>query len=74
MTGKMPVDPDEVRHECYPALPAVEFADTCKARHARREAVDLRNARISEGGAQRAVDAAGGGSIGAAKKPAEPKP
>lgn len=61
------------RNECYPSLPAVDWAPTPGERAARREAVDWRNAMIGEVGAERASTAAKktGGNIGAGKKEAK---
>jgi hypothetical protein len=63
----------EVRNECYPSWPQVSFKPSKGAYRLRRTAADTRNARISMGGAQRAVDAANGGPIGAAKTGKGPK-
>lgn len=64
----MPADP---RHEQYPVLPPVDWRAPSKARLARREAVDMRNALIGEVGAGRAVAVVGGGSIGGKAKEAK---
>lgn len=55
------------RNEQYPALPLVDWQAPKDARLARREAVDMRNALIGQGGAARAVAAVNGGTIGAGK-------
>lgn len=61
------------RNECYPVAPAVGWEPSAEECAARREAVDFRNTMIGEGGAARAVAAAPGASIGAAKKEAKGK-
>lgn len=55
------------RREQYPALPSAGWEAPKQARDARREAVDLRNALMAQGGAARAVAAVNGGTIGAGK-------
>ena len=66
---------EDRRNECYPALPSVGWVSTRAARADRREAVDLRNALISEVGADRAQAVAklSGGTIGSPKKEARGK-
>jgi hypothetical protein len=59
---------EEDRNECYPSLPAVGWKASKAAAVARRAAVDARNKAIREGGAQRALNAASGGSIGGGKR------
>lgn len=55
------------RNDCYPAAPAVGWKPSAKETARRRAFMDRRNLGIAVGGAQRALVAAKGGSIGSAK-------
>ena len=61
-------DDNDPRNECYPSAPPVPFKPTKAQTAARRAFMDARNVGIQHGGAQRAIDAADGDSIGAARK------
>lgn len=67
-------DDEQPRNECYPSAPPVAFRPTKAQGKARRAFIDRRNAGIQHVGAARAIAAADGDSIGAAKKAKAARP
>lgn len=59
---------DDPRNECIPSAPTVGFSPSEQECAARLAFIERRNVGIQQGGADRALEAADGDSIGAAKK------